>query len=191
MNWMPREFFALFRSRRKRHEVRTDDEGGHAEFQRRRQLNGKLTRPPAGPVLMLDFDGVLHPAQSGSFIYLPLLETWLQRFPAVEVVISSNWKDSYTLEGLTALFPESVRHRVLGTTPDLPGESREDEILHLVHQYRIAAWVALDDRAQEFPKTKYSHLVETDYFNGLTAHHLEAVERLLSGQSRKHLQSQF
>lgn len=26
---------------------------------------------------MLDIDGVLHPGQSGTLIYLPLLETWL------------------------------------------------------------------------------------------------------------------
>lgn len=191
MNRLLREFFALFRSAEKRHEVTSSGEGGYAKFQPHSRFNGKLTRPPAGPVLMLDFDGVLHPAQSGSLIYLPLLETWLQSFPAVEVVISSSWKGSHTLEGLRALFPASLRHRVIGTTPDHPGESREDEILHLVRQYRISAWVALDDRAQEFPKTRFSNLVETDYFDGLAAQHLKKVEQLFHAQSGKHLLSQL
>lgn len=191
MNRLLREFFALFRSHEKRHEVTPSGEGGYAKFQPHSRFNGKLTRPPAGPVLMLDFDGVLHPAQSGSLIYLPLLETWLQSFPAVEVVISSSWKGSQTLEGLRALFSASLRHRVIGTTPGLPGESREEEILHLVRQYRIGAWVALDDRAQEFPTTKFSNLVETEYFDGLAAHHLKVVERLFDAQAGKRLQSQF
>ena len=59
-----------------------------------------LQRAPRGPVLMLDIDGVLHPGQSGTLIYLPLLETWLRAHPDVDVVISSNWRETHTLDEL-------------------------------------------------------------------------------------------
>ena len=55
--------------------------------------NGRLTRPPSSHVLMLDIDGVLHPAQSGTLLYLPMLEAWLRQHTVIDVVISSNWKD--------------------------------------------------------------------------------------------------
>lgn len=49
--------------------------------------NGRLTRPPSSHVLMLDIDGVLHPAQSGTLLYLPLLEAWLRQHTVIDVVM--------------------------------------------------------------------------------------------------------
>ena len=101
------------------------------------QNNGVLRRAPRRHVLMLDIDGVLHPAQAGSLIYMPVLEAWLRSNVAVDVVISSNWKDTHTLEQLRAFFGVDLRERVLGATPNLPGHRREDEILALVEQHDI------------------------------------------------------
>ena len=100
---------------------------------------------------MLDIDGVLHPAQAGSLIYMPVLEAWLRSNVAVDVVISSNWKDTHTLEQLRAFFGVDLRERALGATPNLPGHRREDEILALVEQHDIELWPAVDDREDGFP----------------------------------------
>lgn len=144
--------------------------------------NGVLLRLARGPVLMLDIDGVLHPAQSGSLIYLPLLETWLRQHQTVDVVISSNWRDTHTLNELRALFSPDLRERVIGTTPNLDDGCREDEILALASRHHIARWVALDDRPQDFPKTGGEHLIATEYFDGISIAHLERAARALGLQ---------
>lgn len=130
------------------------------------QSNGVLSRAPARRVLMLDIDGVLHPAQSGSLIYLPLLEAWLREQTCVDVVVSSNWKNTHTVEQLRRFFSVDLRDRVLGTTPDCRGV-REDQILALVEQYDIELWAAVDDREDGFPTTAAMHLAKTEYFDGL------------------------
>lgn len=139
----------------------------------------QLQRPPRGPVLMLDIDGVLHPGQSGTLIYLPMLETWLREHPVVDVVISSNWRETHTLDGLRGFFSVDLRPRVIGCTPVLPDAHREDEILFAAREYGITTWAALDDRAQEFPATAASHLVATEYLDGITAHSLLRLTTLL------------
>lgn len=137
--------------------------------------NGFLMRPARGPVLMLDVDGVLHPGQSGSLCYLPLLEEWLRENPVVDVVISSNWRDSHTFDELLSLFSADLQERVIGTTPNIEDGYREDEILALVRKYSIAHWAALDDREQEFPTAGHDHLVATEYLYGLKTQHLERL----------------
>lgn len=141
--------------------------------------NGRLKREPSEHVLMLDFDGVLHPCQSGTLLYLPILEDWLRKHTSVDVVISSNWKDSHTFDALAALFSEDVRERVIGTTPTIENADRENEILAMAALYNIKRWVALDDRPQGFPKTADRHLIATDYFDGLKPEHLARAERML------------
>lgn len=141
--------------------------------------NGILTRPARGPVLMLDIDGVLHPAQSGSLIYLPILEAWLRQHPTVDVVVSSNWRDSHTFDELRNLFSDDLRERIIGTTPNLESAYREDEIMTLAREYAIVRWAALDDRPQEFPTTGQTRLIATEYFDGLAPAHLERLAQNL------------
>lgn len=136
-----------------------------------------LRRPPSGPVLFLDIDGVLHPGQSGTRVLLPLLERWLLANPSVEVVISSNWRETHTQRELDELFSQELRRRVLGGTPVLEGELRLDEILCVVREYGIARWAAVDDYTPEFPDTR--RLVATQYQQGLTPQSLQQLSALL------------
>lgn len=138
-----------------------------------------LMQAHRGCVLMLDIDGVLHPGQSGSLIYLPLLEYWLRCYPSVDVVFSSNWRLTSGFDELRGLLAPDLRPRVIGTTPVFENKRREDEILDLVWRYGIARWAALDDDASGFPTTAPCHLARTQYLDGLTVSALERVADLL------------
>lgn len=67
-------------------------------------------------ILFLDFDGVLHPwdpktqlSEQQMFSLKPLLENTLRTFPNVEIVITSSWRQKYSLEKLRHLFsPNSL-----------------------------------------------------------------------------------
>lgn len=117
-------------------------------------------------ILFLDIDGVLHPEPSYRedhlFCHLPRLEKILRDFPSVEIVISSTWRETRTIEELRALFSEDIGKRIVGVTPfwqDLP------ELFDVVGNYRRQvevegwlrqsnriweSWTALDDRRYWF-----------------------------------------
>lgn len=137
---------------------------------------GMLIRNPQALVLMLDFDGVLHPYESGSLTQLPILEEWLASKPDVDVVISSNWRESHTLAQLKSYFNETLRDRVIGTTPYFYEKSRLDEIQDVVAKYGIRSWIALDDDVDEF--NDQHRLVVTDASKGLTVETIADLDRL-------------
>lgn len=114
-------------------------------------------------VLFLDFDGVTHPepcsAQS-AFCCLPQIEEVLLDFPAVEIVISSSWKEVHSLDELKSFFSTAMAPRVIDVTPDLwrptlswlpgplPEFEREWEIQAWMKAQRPwgTRWLAIDDR---------------------------------------------
>lgn len=121
----------------------------------------------SSPVLFLDFDGVTHPEpsfQEDVFCRLHLIEDVLLEFPAVDVVISSSWRDHYPLDELRGFFCEALRSRVVGVTPSitnpssdwLPGHGaqfeRQWEIETWMKSHRPwgTPWLAIDDRAHWF-----------------------------------------
>lgn len=134
-----------------------------------------LERPARLGVLFLDFDGVLHVGNSGTFELLPDLEALLRRYPDVDVVVSSAWRTA-ELAYLRTLFSPDIAPRVIGTTPDLEaqGLKREHEIRQVLFRHGIARWVALDDKPEFFPIYR-RQLVATDFKVGITAAHLEEL----------------
>jgi hypothetical protein len=154
---------------------KTDSLSEHPLEELSKYGNGTLTRPARDAVIFLDIDGVLHPGQSGSLVHLPLFEGWLREHVFIDVVISSNWRDNRTFSSLCDLFSPDIQDRVIGTTPNMPYHNREDEILALCQKYGITKWVAIDDRAQEFPVTANTHLVATEYLVGVTTDDLKRV----------------
>jgi hypothetical protein len=107
-------------------------------------------------VLMLDFDGVLHPAQGcevEDFAYAPLLAEALEGLRC-RIVISSTWRDSFTLEQLRRLLPAELAVRVVDALgPDAWGRHvRYRNILRWLESQKAAIdWRALDDTVSEFP----------------------------------------
>lgn len=128
-----------------------------------------------GPrILFLDFDGVLHPGQSGTFYRMPALLAFLEARPDWQVVVSSDWRLSHTLAGLRLRFPPDVRHRVVGTTPYHGGQSRSSEIEAFVHRHRVTDYLALDDRPELFEEG-YARLFLVDESTGLLPEQVPAL----------------
>lgn len=122
-------------------------------------------------ILFLDFDGVLHPHDSGDvrdvdgmmefvsvredaplFCRLPLLVDALRDHPEVRIVISSSWRYLYQRHELKA-FLGDLGDRYLAEIPRLQGHSRHDEVLYFLQQRRMKSvpWLALDDDRRNFP----------------------------------------
>jgi len=113
----------------------------------------RAVRP--APVLFLDFDGVLHPnlaTPEQRFVRLPLLANALGD-SEVQIIVSSSWRFEWSLARLKALFPESIRTRLVGTTgpAHIGRHARWNEINACCTERRLTNWRALDDAYFEFP----------------------------------------
>lgn len=157
--------------------------GDMAEVEEEQVMDSMEAKAPpdvsALPFLVLDFDGVLHPGQSGSLEKLVALQEWLRINDQVQLVISSDWRHSHAEDDLRALFEDDIRERIHGFTPKLEGAPREKEIAAYASEHGIANWVALDDVQDGFPTAGERRLVLTDRRTGLTGEDLDRVSELL------------
>lgn len=139
---------------------------------------GEVWRRPAQRILFLDFDGVLHPGDAGTFRYVAKLEKLLRQYPVVDLVISSNWRERVPFRELIDPFSVDVAQRIVGTTPILPGEDRQSEIETFCRRHGIQDWLVLDDRAELF-SPYYWRLQLIDGRLGLCDTDLDLVEHWL------------
>lgn len=113
-------------------------------------------------ILFLDIDGVLHPffpradlpdEENQYFSYLPRLETVIREFPELQIVISSDWRNSHSLDELREFFAADIRSRIVGVTPKLERGAgdwtgcREHEAMayFAASHDKSTLWLALDD----------------------------------------------
>lgn len=122
--------------------------------------------PPNTILLFLDFDGVLHhwfpradrtDEQNQYFAYLPRVEAVVRDFPVLQVVVSSDWRLTRSLDELRAFFSEDIRPRVIGKTPSLglpegTPAPRQREIEAFLREQKLEGtpWIAVDDHADNF-----------------------------------------
>lgn len=135
--------------------------------------------------MFLDFDGTTHPflesaleddaADDNLFCWRPLLEVALADYPAVRIVVSSDWRhfsdDEKLREHLGPLAP-----RLAGVTGLAPGHSRADYVRQVVSQYSLEHWCALDDD----PSVRDAADDEPNFIwcnpeQGLSAEHVQAA----------------
>lgn len=120
-------------------------------------------------LVFLDFDGVMHRAENGSFERLPQLETLLAQLPDAMVVISSNWRINASRQYLLSHFPPALHSRIVGVTPQMPDGNpaqRERECRRFAEHLAIRHYVAIDDEANLF-STNCGFLIQTDRYEGL------------------------
>jgi hypothetical protein len=128
-------------------------------------------------LLFLDFDGVLHPEpcydDAKLFCQRPQFEAVMREHPNVDIVVSSSWCDTRSLEELQALFATDIGNRIVGVTPNWREHSDLFDVIgNYPRHVEIEAWrrqsgrlwepwVALDDRAYWF-KPFLENLVRCD-----------------------------
>mgnify|MGYP001544465607 FL=1 len=127
--------------------------------------------------LFLDIDGVLHPSTPPRDLrYIKNLAPTVARLE-LKVVVSSTWREAYSLTELTKLLGD-LGHFVVGKTPtwnppngDLPAigvRHREIEAWLVRKASLEAPWAAIDDDAENF-RPNCTRVFLTDRTVGLDA----------------------
>ena len=169
------------------------------------------------PILYLDFDGVLHPADvrvtddeperarvyvigrasdHPLFEHAALLESLLEPYPDVRIVLATLWARMLGYEFALAQLPPALRSRVIGTVwrgslLEYPPGSRYDVIQTDADSRGLTEWLALDDDTNYWPEGElYRIVATTHYWNALAepgvAEELSAALALLcSGRTLK------
>jgi hypothetical protein len=123
------------------------------------------------PTLFVDYDGTLHRGHalldaggvisldSGHpmFEYAPLLAEMLEPYPLVQIVLTTSWLETLSLEQVVSYLPPALARRVVGTTQGikprfsylLDGSARTYVIRSYVFEKRLKNWLAIDDEAYE------------------------------------------
>lgn len=132
-------------------------------------------------IIFLDFDGVTHPDRCfdlNFFCRLPLIEEVLREFPAAMVVISSSWRDHYSLANMSDFFSSDIVPRLIDTTRNqkiLSSTWLPDQIGKYERQFECELWMkenrwgdhwmAIDDRPYWF-EPECANLLVTDPTTG-------------------------
>lgn len=133
----------------------------------------------ASITLFLDFDGCTHsePATHyGVFSCMTRIEAVLREHVNVEIVISSSWRELFSLDELQDNFARDIFQRVIDVTPVIrrrPPPSvrhvRQAEIEMWLRANRSLnqPWIAIDDSAEWF-QADCRHLLLCDRRTGFT-----------------------
>ena len=140
-------------------------------------------------ILFLDFDGVLHPGrgQGARFSRMELLAAFLRESAHADVciVISSTWREVYSLSQLRNFFALDLRERIIDVTPVRDEWHSEDyrrgeEIeAWLTAQAVRPPWVAVDDDREGFSARLHKHVAFTESDTGLSVAALDVLRGLL------------
>jgi hypothetical protein len=127
-------------------------------------------------LIFLDIDGVVHPVGGGSDTFLPACTTILEKIITQynpDIIISSTWKDAYTLKEIIHFFPPSIQENIKDKTPnhrdDMIEFKRDIECRGYIKKYkRTDLFLAIDDDPNHFNKVPVfltnaeTGLVDTD-----------------------------
>ncbi|WP_407713163.1 HAD domain-containing protein [Comamonas testosteroni] len=154
-----------------------------------------------GPVLYLDFDGVLHhhnvlwSASKGPYLdasssdrlfeHAPLLVELLEPHSAVRIVLSTSWAVKYGCHGAARRLPFELRTRVIGATyhsqmnrAEFESAYRGMQVWADVFRRRPSDWMAIDDDVLQWPAWCRDKLVKSHSERGLADPTVVAQVRL-------------
>lgn len=164
-------------------------------------------------ILMLDFDGVLHPCEvfrsphgmtiengppgATLFMWAGILEEVLRSFPDVRIVLSTSWVNAFGYEKAKASLPPSLQKKVIGATydhlldggiyPPWTSRHRFEQIARYAKRNALTKWLAIDDHLHGLPSSVSHRVVATNGDLGLSEVHrvTELIEKLSHLQSGK------
>jgi Swiss Army Knife RNA repair-like protein len=152
-------------------------------------------------LIYLDFDGVLHPSAvwyeygmreprlraPGHTLFesMPVLEAAISPYPALKVVLSTTWVQTFGFEHARDRLSEAIRPRVIGATynPDAPDAwrfsrmRRYDTIALDVARRKPIRWLAVDDDALGWPTNESETLALVPAERGLACPDAQALLR--------------
>ncbi len=111
-------------------------------------------------ILFLDFDGVLRRASSPLYVFdtdcLEVFEEAVRTLQGVEIVVSSSWREGFSLKEIRSHFSRDIAARIVGATPiseDRDGFYRYREVLAYLERNRLRGrtWLAIDDDPLHYP----------------------------------------
>lgn len=150
----------------------------------------RLNQALDGPILYLDFDGVLHPDEvyrirgkivlkcdgMNLFEWAPLLAEQLEPYPELRIVLSTSWVRVLSFNKARDWLPETLRGRVIGATWHREMDqnwwqclSRYQQVVLHARRHKIARWLAIDDDVADWPEMHQAPLVATDGMLGIAA----------------------
>ena len=109
-------------------------------------------------ILFLDFDGVLHPLNSEKenlFCKVHYLEKALEG-ASCKIVITSNWRLTYSTQEMRELLPRSIGELIIGVT-EVKKEINHKRFIEIKNYLStninssLIDWRAIDDSPQDFP----------------------------------------
>lgn len=151
-------------------------------------------------LLYLDFDGVLHPnevyRQRGGVMLLPqhhrsaghrlfehagLLDSMLEPYPAVRIVLSTSWVRCLGFSVARSYLPPTLAARVVGATyhsamrytMEFEHMSRGQQVLADVQRRLPRAWLAIDDDGEAWPNQHLDKLVLSHPDKGISEHQVQ------------------
>ena len=145
--------------------------------------------------LFLDFDGVLHPDRysltnydpdrvfknNEIFSQAPLLADLLTEYPC-QIIISSSWRFTHSLEEMKEKLPKSIAKNFIGATGEayVGPHPRYNEIKeYLISSNKsLFSWRALDDSKIEFPNG-CTDLILCDPNTGIASKQIQELKKWL------------
>ena len=155
-------------------------------------------------LIFLDIDGVLVPEKKFDQpvlhqdmmkfdpVCLNEFENVVRRYPTAKIVISSSWREMYSLQTICDLFSPDIAVRVVGVTPFLNpfiiethDYIRHEAVLAYLREnnQENAPWVAIDDIAAFYQPG--SPVVVTSPYNGFDRDSAQILDRYLASFSEK------
>ena len=111
-------------------------------------------------LLFLDIDGVLRRQDAPRYHFeKPLLdtfETMVRSIDNVDIVISSDWKDAFSLDSVRARFSADIAVRIIAFTPTIPEpleyiRYQEIQLYLRENNANNTLWAVIDDNRSHFP----------------------------------------
>lgn len=121
-----------------------------------------------GSTLFYDVDGVLHPNDVGNLSCVSHLVSIINKVPSLQLIMSSNWRETMDEEFFERVFPNEILERTIGFTPVLETYPyrRQREIEAFAAHFGLNRYLCIDDQERLY-ESGWPNLYAIDRSRGL------------------------